>query len=526
MMLAWMIYVLLVAAVLSVAALAAEKVARLRGKPSRWIWMLAIVGSLLIPVVMSSVSVSVPASIDRAAAGRSIPLRQVTSERLSPTNLIGAPARRAFVSPTLESSLLRCWETASAVLLILVCASGTHLWWRRRRWIKQDVVGVAVYVAPDIGPAVVGLLSPRIVVPKWLLELPGSQQATVIAHERSHLEARDPQALALALGVLVCAPWNLPLWWQWRRLRHAIEVDCDSRVLKSGRDATSYGETLLAVGQRQAASFATVAAMSEPHSFLEERLIIMLRKPHASWPLAAAALGCLSLTLSAVATQIAPPADITTADAAAGQQRVLVQVPAATLDGYAGYYGYGGGAFVTVKHVDQHLTVEFSGTQSVQAVYPESATTFFYVDRDAQIRFSSDPGGQATTATILQNGASTPMSRIDAAAAQALQASLDARVQAQTPSQGSEAMLRRLMAGITAGKPNLEEMNPQLAAAIRKDLPKLQVKLADLGPVESIQLLRVTQAGMDVYKVQHDRGSSEWSIELSPAGTLVGAMVP
>jgi hypothetical protein len=31
---------------------------------------------------------------------------------------------------------------------------------------------------------------------------------------------------------------------------------------------------------------------------------------------------------------------------------------------------------------------------------------------------------------------------------------------------------------------------------------------------------------MDVYKVEHDRGSSEWSIELSPAGTLVGAMVP
>jgi bla regulator protein blaR1 len=118
------------------------------------------------------------------------------------------------------------------------------------------------------------------------------------------------------------------------------------------------------------------------------------------------------------------------------------------------------------------------------------------------------------------------MSRIDAGAAQALQASLDAKVHAQTPSQGSEATLRRLIAGINAGKPNLDEMNPQLAAAIGKDLPKLQVKLADLGPVESIQLLRATQAGMDVYKVEHDHGSSEWSIELSPAGTLVGAMVP
>ena len=63
-----------------------------------------------------------------------------------------------------------------------------------------------------------------------------SHQAAVIAHEQSHLEARDPQLFTLALALLVFMPWNLPLWWQLRRLRYAIEIDCDARVLKGGVD--------------------------------------------------------------------------------------------------------------------------------------------------------------------------------------------------------------------------------------------------------------------------------------------------
>jgi hypothetical protein len=69
-------------------------------------------------------------------------------------------------------------------------------------------------------------------------------------------------------------------------------------------------------------------------------------------------------------------------------------------------------------------------------------------------------------------------------------------------------------------------MNPQLAAAISNDLPKLQVRLAELGAVQSIQLLNVSDSGMDVYEVRHAQGSSQWSLELDSKGILVGAMVP
>jgi bla regulator protein BlaR1 len=531
-MLAWMMYVVLVSLIISVAALAAEKVARLRHAPSRWIWLLAMVSSLLIPTV--SVSVRVPAFVTPDTSGETIALRQVTSPALSPTNWIPAGANRTISSRNLDSWLRRGWIIASTMLLLLLLGRGTHLWWRKRSWGIGTVAGVSVYVAPDIGPAVVGLLRPRIVVPNWLTELPESQQTLVIAHELSHLKARDPQALSAALCMLVCAPWNGALWWQLRRLRYAIEVDCDAGVLRSGGDAKEYGKTLLAVVQRQSTSITTVAAMSESRSFLEERITIMLLKPSKSWVLVAAACSCLSLTLIAFATQISPPesSSLTESDALpdgasiSGRQRVLVHLPSAVLDGYTGYYQYGeAAAFTTVRREGEHLMVEFPGIPA-KPMYPESPTMFFEEDTDAQVSFTTNENGLARTAVLHQNGASTPMRRIDAATAEALRSAMEAKIQNQTPNPGSAAMLRRVIDGIVAGKPNLQEMNPQLAAAIHKDLPKLQVKLADLGAVQAIQLLRVSKIGMDVYEVKHERGSSQWSVALDSKGVLVGALVP
>jgi hypothetical protein len=49
-MFAWMIYVLVVSLVLSAAALAVEKAALVRRAPTRWVWGLAILASVLLPV--------------------------------------------------------------------------------------------------------------------------------------------------------------------------------------------------------------------------------------------------------------------------------------------------------------------------------------------------------------------------------------------------------------------------------------------------------------------------------------------
>jgi len=134
----------------------------------------------------------------------------------------------------------------------------------------------------------------------------------VIAHELSHVEAGDQKLLAAALLVLLCMPWNVPLWWQLRRLRRAIEVDCDARVLKEGHSAADYGEVLLEVGQRQSVLIGAVAAMSEAVSFLEQRIRIMTSAPVRRRRMSATTLGALSLGIVAVAVQVAPPNAVST----------------------------------------------------------------------------------------------------------------------------------------------------------------------------------------------------------------------
>ena len=200
------------------------------------------------------------------------------------------------------------WRAASVAMLLALVASGVHLFMRKRALAARHGRRRVGATSPsDVGPAVVGLLRPRIVVPRWVTMALPSHQSAVIAHEQSHLDARDPQLLTLALALLVFMPWNLPLWWQLRRLRYAIEIDCDARVLKGGVDPAHYGETLIAVGERQSAYIGAVAAMSESKSFLEERIEHMIRKPVRWRRLGAATLASFAIALTALAAQVSPP---------------------------------------------------------------------------------------------------------------------------------------------------------------------------------------------------------------------------
>jgi hypothetical protein len=182
---------------------------------------------------------------------------------------------------------------------------------------------------------------------------------------------------------------------------------------------------------------------------------------------------------------------------------------------------------VTVKPDGDHLLVKFPGQEAGDALYAESADTFGYRTVDAKLQFVSGTGGEIGSAILLQNGARTEMPRVDAATANKVLAAAEQKVRDQVPSPGSEAALRRLIAGIAEGKPRLAELNPQLAGAIRKDLPKLQVRLKELGPVQSMEFAGVDANGQDKYQVLHRGGTmQEWSIALDSHGVIDGAMVP
>ena len=306
-MLVWMVYAAEVALLLSAAAFCAERAARARRGSSRWIWLTSIVASLGVPLLVSFVAVDVLSVDWPAAVGRVIPLKSITAPALSPAIWMSGDTGDLCAWRAFDSLLTRAWLAASFLLSVGLTASALHLFWRKRTWRTATLSGSSVYVARDTGPAVVGILRPRIVIPAWILRASAAQQAMVIAHERSHIEAGDQRLLALALCVLVCMPWNIPLWWQLRRLRNAIEIDCDARVLTHGHSAADYGEVLLVVSQRQSVLIGAVAAMSERVSFLEQRIRIMMSVPTRWRRISAVSLGALSLGIGAVAAGVAPP---------------------------------------------------------------------------------------------------------------------------------------------------------------------------------------------------------------------------
>ncbi|WP_157751292.1 M56 family metallopeptidase [Janthinobacterium svalbardensis] len=199
------------ALLLSAAAWRAERLLQRRGRTTRWLWLAAIAASVIVPLAW----------------------------------LPGVLA----VMPATQSQLKLGWFVLSSGMLMLLVLRSAWLLSHQRRWQKTTLLGTPVYLSGGIGPCVAGLLRPRIVMPVWLQLIPPRQQALLLAHAQCRLAARDPQLLALAYALIVLMPWNLPLWWQLHRLRFAIEVDCDARMLAHGHALRDYATVLRRHGQ-------------------------------------------------------------------------------------------------------------------------------------------------------------------------------------------------------------------------------------------------------------------------------------
>ena len=512
-MIAWILYVLLVAALLGLAALAFEASALLRRKGTRWLWGLSIAASLALPFAISSITVQLP-NLTRAApqqSGGGVPLRQMTESALSPAQWVAAASPDALIlSPPVSVLLTWLWAASSALMLLGLLASGLRLRRLRRGWRTERVAGQPVLVSEEIGPAVVGLLDPVIVVPRWLLDSPLPEQELVIAHEQSHLEANDAPLLLAALCLVVCMPWNLPLWWQLRRLRRAVEVDCDARVLRRGHDIGRYGEILVAVGERHSRQIAVVAAMTESKSFLEQRIRTMLRKKAKFAGASALALLLVGLMLAAGAAEVTPP----NGDRPAHRE---IAVDAKILQGYVGKYKFGS-KVLDVTLAGAQLSAQMSGQPSFP-LFAESSTKFFYKVVDAQITFAPDAKGVAQSLVLHQNGSDLSMPRIDAGTADKLSSQAAERFAKQTANPASEAALRHLMESIAAGHLDYSLLNSDMAAAFRKQEAVVQ-QLQSLGPVKSIRFTGVGKDGNDFYSVLQENGATHWHIGLDEKGII------
>jgi beta-lactamase regulating signal transducer with metallopeptidase domain len=314
MIAAWIAYALVIAVLVSLAALVAERIAILRRLQRRWIWVAALLLTLVLPPMLAWQGTRTserPATALAALAAREKP----PVYELTPIVWVGGNAPVVARRVELDTWLLLGWSALSMLALATLAMGWMQLRRRLRSAIDGEVDGVSVAVSHDIGPAVVGIVRPRIVIPRWLLQQDTATQRIVLAHEREHLRAQDIRVLGGALLVAVLVPWNLPIWWQLRRLRFAMEVDCDARVLQGGQSRSTYSAVLLNVATHLVPLRAAAAGLAESGSSLEQRIRIMHTPIRARWRALAAALGTCSVALIAVAANVsAPPAPSLTAD--------------------------------------------------------------------------------------------------------------------------------------------------------------------------------------------------------------------
>ena len=306
MIAAWMAYALVMAALVGVAALIGERIAILRRLPSRWIWAAALLSSLFLPVLFAWNAARLgdqPATTVIALAAQG---RPPLYER-SPIAWVGGDSAVVARRVTWDAWLLAGWAAMSTLALATLAMGWMQLRRRLRSAVENEMGGVSVTVSDDIGPAVVGIVRPRIVVPRWLQQQDPETQGIVIAHEHEHMRAQDIRVLGGALLVAVLLPWNLPVWWQLRRLRFAMEVDCDARVLRGGQSRSTYSTVLLNVATHLVPLRAAAAGLSESGSSLEKRIRIMHAPVRTRWRLLAAFLGACSVALVAVAANVTPP---------------------------------------------------------------------------------------------------------------------------------------------------------------------------------------------------------------------------
>jgi len=221
----------------------------------RWIWFAVIVFSMALPgYYRYHHSWDVTGGSEHA-------VEQTTR----PTHAVGfgtawlSPIDRDFWAriESFDPKINQVWLIISGLLLIWAVTNamrvsdlvGSSRWNQSDPRIPKVIDGVPIVITDAAGPATVGVLRSRVLVPRWVLGLPGSQRQYVLRHEEEHRKAHDARLLFAASLPLLLMPWNLAIWWELRRLCLAVEMDCDNRVVAALGNPNAYGELLLKVAQ-------------------------------------------------------------------------------------------------------------------------------------------------------------------------------------------------------------------------------------------------------------------------------------
>jgi beta-lactamase regulating signal transducer with metallopeptidase domain len=331
---AWMLYLLLIGTLLACGALAVDGGLRRTSLSTRWVWGCAMAGIVILALAKPRAqgtqgTVDAPLATTAPRADKPTSQIQLVAVLASARLLVSGSVARVMVGMTsrlpgaLSVPLAAVWAALSLAILALLALVNRRVDRARHEWPTATMFGTRVRVSPMIGPAVIGLSRPEIVVPRWLLERTDDEQRLVVVHEREHVAAHDQLLLTGAWLVVALLPWHPAVWWMLSRVRLAIELDCDARVLRRGVEPRSYGTLLIELAGKCAGLRIGVLALADRTTHLERRLLAM-KPPHSRFTLVRTSiLGSIAALLVLVACESRLPtsAEISTVDAATMEKR-------------------------------------------------------------------------------------------------------------------------------------------------------------------------------------------------------------
>lgn len=270
MTVALIIYALAVSTLLTAGAWIVDRLLRGARIPTRFAWIAAMVATVLLVAIA-------PMRASSAATDATRPVLLTAIDVLAMDAAVSGAtdAAQRWLPTWSGSALLAAWAMLSLLTALYFVAGAV----RHRRVLGAarvaSVDGTSVRISDEFGPAVIGLRRPTVVLPRWLLGRSAAEQRLVVAHEREHIAVRDPLLLLVGIVTVVAIPWNALLWWGFTRLRLAMELDCDARVLRAGALPLAYGSLLLDLTAALPPSRFGAPAFAARPSQLEQRILAM-----------------------------------------------------------------------------------------------------------------------------------------------------------------------------------------------------------------------------------------------------------
>jgi beta-lactamase regulating signal transducer with metallopeptidase domain len=181
-----------------------------------------------------------------------------------------APATAQIVASKPRFSIDAHWSIAicllwAAVSLYRAIDLATHTLRLRTLWITAaPVEGIAapaklrgrraiqICTTDELDrPSVIGFLSPRILIPAWLLpRLTPGELDQILLHETEHLRRSDDWTNLLQKLSLILFPLNPVLLWMERKLCLEREMACDEAVIRVTRAPRAYAACLTTLAER------------------------------------------------------------------------------------------------------------------------------------------------------------------------------------------------------------------------------------------------------------------------------------